>query len=97
NYCAMLSPVSGHWPDRNPAAQQSAVCYSSEAREVLGSETARVHHAARRRDRLAARSTRAATGNASDRLPACWLIRGITRQNRCISQGLEGARLRRGP
>src|SRR5262245_19914535 len=35
----------------NLAVQQSCVCYScrSEAREVLGGESAHVHHAARRR------------------------------------------------
>jgi hypothetical protein len=42
---------SGHRSGRNPAAQQDrgVLFLSFQAREVLGSETARVHHAARRR------------------------------------------------
>jgi len=38
----------------------------SEAREVLGSETARVHHASRRRGDLAARGARAADEQVAD-------------------------------
>src|SRR5262245_44010640 len=59
-----LMTRTGHKPGRNPAAQQSPcrtkACYSfwSEAREVLGSETARVHHAARRRGGVAAHGAR---------------------------------------
>src|SRR5262249_4834056 len=60
-----------HRRARNPAAQQSLVCYffRSEAREVLSSETARVHHAARRRGGMAGRGGGAATGDAGHRLP----------------------------
>jgi len=64
---APLDP-SGHRPDRNPAAQQPpgvlrCAILSSEAREALGCETARVHHATRRRGgRVAARGAGAAAG-----------------------------------
>src|SRR5262249_19770578 len=44
--------------------------FRSEAREVLGSETARVHLAARRRGgRMATRGARAGAGNAGNRIP----------------------------
>ena len=39
----------------------------SEAREVSGSETPHVHHAARRRSRVAAGGARAAAGDAGIR------------------------------
>src|SRR5215472_5344723 len=42
-----------------------------EAREILGSETAPVHHAARRRGRVAARGARARARTAHRRAPAC--------------------------
>src|SRR5262245_27727688 len=62
---------TGHKQDRNPAAQQSPeMCYpfGREHREALVSETARFHIAHRRRgDCVAARSARAAAGDAGDR------------------------------
>src|SRR6516165_5262893 len=47
---------------------RGVLSFRSEARETLGNETARFHHAARRRGgRMAARGARAATGDAGDR------------------------------
>src|SRR5262249_20671655 len=72
--------------------------FRSEAREVLGSETARVHLAARRRGgRMATRGARAGAGNAGNRIPQrriSWLVCGPCAR---ISPGLEGDRLHRGP
>ena len=42
--------------------------FLSEAREVLGSEATRLHHAGRRRGGVAARGARAADADAGDRL-----------------------------
>ena len=48
---------------------RGVLSFRSEAREAPGSETARVHHAARRRGGcVAARGARAAAGDAGDRL-----------------------------
>src|SRR5215467_6567072 len=49
--------------------QHRRVCYASETRETLDSETARVHHAAQQRGGVAARGTRAAARDAGDRVP----------------------------
>src|SRR5262245_62843612 len=61
---APLASFDG-WRGRSTAGPTSlppgVLSFLSEAREVSGSETARVHHASRRRgSRLAARGTRAA-------------------------------------
>ena len=48
---------------------RGVLSFRSEAREVLGSETPRVHIAARRCGGVAARGAGAAAGNAGDRIP----------------------------
>src|SRR6516165_3634582 len=50
------------------AAALSWEIKASETREASGSETARVHHAARRRDGVAARGVGAAAGDAGSRV-----------------------------
>src|SRR5262249_1691965 len=65
-----LMTQTGHWPDRNPAVQQSpairgVLSFRSEARERPDSESTRVHHAARRRGGgMAACGAGAAGGDA---------------------------------
>src|SRR5262249_42508359 len=46
-----------------------AIPFIREARELLGSETARVHRSTGKRSRVAARGARAAAGDAGNRFP----------------------------
>src|SRR5262249_14797117 len=58
--------------------------FLSEAREVSGSETARLHHTARRRGRVAARGVGAAAANAGDRVPPPLIARELRQPSACI-------------
>src|SRR5262249_872439 len=66
------------------------------AREVLGSETPRVHHAARRCGCVAARSARTASGDACDRVPARRNTTRIRANDGRVSQEPERSGLFRG-
>jgi|SRR5215471_3087566 len=67
---APLASFDG-WRGRSTAGPTSllpgVLSFLSEAREVSGSETPHVHHAARRRGRVAAGGARAAAGDAGIR------------------------------
>src|SRR5262245_41111440 len=65
---AHLVPPNVGWMQQSPAFA-GVLSFRSEAREVLGGETARLHHASRRRGGLAALGARAAGGTPGDRLP----------------------------
>ena len=87
-----------HWPNRNPAAQQSPAvprcAILSEAWEGPGSEPALVHHGVRRRGgRVAARSARAAgRAHAADRRDyerSCGRS-GMTSPHRNVPSGTTG-------
>src|SRR6516165_5175294 len=77
---APLASFDG-WRGRSTAGPTSlppgVLSFLSEAREVSGSETAPVHHAARRRGIMAARGARAAAGDAGDRLPEFTIGSGV--------------------
>jgi hypothetical protein len=64
-----------------------------EARETLAIETARVHHAARRRGGcVAARGTRAAAGDAGDRVPSPRIVQCFCGSLACLKDAgfIEG-------
>src|SRR5262245_61653640 len=73
------------------------VSFPSEAREALSSETARVHHPARRRGGcVAARGAGAAAGDAGDRISKCRVTRNVREPFARISYWPERRRLCRG-
>src|SRR5262245_47087389 len=84
--CSSLLPFGG------------VLSFQSEAREVLSSETAGVHHADRwRGGRVAVRGVGAAAGDAGGRIPALRLRNAPCARLGCIPPGPERIRLRRGP
>src|SRR5262245_3768201 len=73
---AHLVPPNVGWMQQSPAVRRRAI-FRSEAREVLGSETARLRMASRRRGcRVAARGARAALDDADAGLPEPQIVGG---------------------
>src|SRR5262249_52326290 len=85
--------VPPRWKDAAVCPCRGVLSFLSEAREALGSETARVHHALRgRRGGVATRGARAAGADASRGVSEQQFASALRDHGGCLPAGLEGSR-----